>query len=99
MHGVISGSYSALLMFSGGSHGGEFHLLGTPSSSVLSTELLPVGPGFFETMKIPLVAGRTFTRADFESSTVPKPIVVNRTFTRTLLRSEERRVGKECKYR
>jgi len=36
-------------------------------------------------MKIPLVAGRTFTRADFESSTVPKPIVVNRTFTRTLL--------------
>ncbi len=85
MPGVSSASYSAMPMLSGGSYGGEFHLLGTPSSSVLSTELLPVGPGFFETMKIPLVAGRTFTRADFESSTVPKPIVVNRTFTRTLL--------------
>src|SRR5207237_8864299 len=83
MPGVSSASYSAMPMLSGGSYGGEFHLLGTPSSSVLSTELLPVGPGFFETMKIPLVAGRTFTRAAFESSTGPNNLVVNRTFHHT----------------
>jgi len=38
-------------------------------------------------MKIPLVAGRTFTRADFESSAKPKPIVVNRTFAQTVFGS------------
>jgi predicted permease len=82
--GVSSASYSLAPMLSGGLSGGEFHLPGAPSSSVLSTDLLPVGPGFFETMKIPLVAGRTFTRADFESSAEPKPMVVNRTFARTV---------------
>ena len=82
--GISSASYSLAPMLSGGLSGGEFHLPGAPSSSVLATDLLPVGPGFFETMKIPLVAGRTFTRADFESSAEPKPIVVNRTFARTV---------------
>src|SRR5579859_1061598 len=82
--GVSSASYSLAPMLSGGLAGGEFHLPGAPSSSVHSTDLLSVGPGFFETMKIPLVAGRTFTKADFESSAGPKPIVVNRTFARTV---------------
>jgi macrolide transport system ATP-binding/permease protein len=82
--GISSASYSLGPLLSGGLSGGEFHLPGAPSSSVLATDLLPVGPGFFETMKIPLVAGRTFTRADFESSAEPKPIVVNQTFARTV---------------
>ena len=82
--GVSSASYSLGPMLSGGSFGSEYNLPGAPSSSALSADLLPVGPGFFETMKIPLVAGRTFTRADFESSAVPKPIVVNQTFARTV---------------
>ncbi len=84
LSGVNSASYSAMPMLSGGSFGSEYNLPGAPSSSALPADLLPVGPGFFETMKIPLVAGRTFTRADFESSAMPKPIVVNRTFARTV---------------
>jgi len=82
--GVTSASYSLGPMLSGGVSSGDFHLPGAPSSSVPSSDLLNVGPGFFETMKIPLVAGRTFTSADFESSAEPKPIVVNRTFARTV---------------
>jgi predicted permease len=89
LSGVSLASYSETPMLSGGTLGGEFNLPGAPSSSVLSTDLLPVGPGFFETMKIPLVAGRTFTRVDFESSAMPKPIVVNRTFARTLFGNDK----------
>ena len=82
--GVSSASYSELPMLSGGSFGSEYSLPGAPSSSSLSADLLPVGPGFFETMEIPLVAGRTFTRADFESSAKPQPVVVNQAFARAL---------------
>jgi predicted permease len=39
-----------------------------------------VGPGFFKTMGIPLVAGREFTRAD--AAGAPKVAVVNQAFTR-----------------
>ncbi len=87
LSGVSSASYSAMPMLSGGIFGGEYNALGAPASSSVNADLLPVGPGFFETMKIPLVAGRTFTRADFESSAKPKPIVVNRTFAKTVFGS------------
>jgi putative ABC transport system permease protein len=43
--------------------------------------MMPVTPGFFETMKIPLVAGRTFTRGDLEVEH-PLVIVVNQSFAR-----------------
>ena len=39
-----------------------------------------VGPGFFKTMEIPLVAGREFTRADVFGA--PRVAVVNEAFTR-----------------
>ncbi len=87
LSGVSSATYSAMPMLSGGIFGGEYNTLGAPASSSVNADLLPVGPGFFETMKIPLVAGRTFTRADFESSAKPKPIVVNRTFAQTVFGS------------
>jgi len=85
--GVNSASYSATPLLSGGIFGGEYNALGAPASSSINADLLPVGPGFFETMKIPLVAGRTFTTADFERSAKPKPIVVNRTFAQTVFGS------------
>src|SRR3989440_569392 len=83
LSGVSSATYSAMPMLSGGIFGGEYNALGAPASSSVNADVLPIGPGFFETMKIPLVAGRTFTRADFESSAKPKPIVVNRSFAQT----------------
>ena len=87
LSGVSSATYSAMPMLSGGIFGGEYNALGAPASSSVNADVLPIGPGFFETMKIPLVAGRTFTRADFESSAKPKPIVVNRSFAQTVFGS------------
>jgi predicted permease len=82
--GVSSGSYSESPLLSGGYSDTAFRFPGEPAPSARSSDLLAVGPEFFETMGIPLIAGRTFTRADFESSAQPQPIVVNQTFARTL---------------
>jgi predicted permease len=45
-------------------------------------QYLGVSPGFFETMRIPLVAGRDFTPRDTEPD-VPSSVVVSQTFART----------------
>jgi predicted permease len=86
--GVSSVSYSIMPLLSGGYSASPFRLPGTPVSSAHTTYVLLVGSRFFETMGIPLVAGRTFTRADFESSAKPKPIVVSRAFTRAFFGDE-----------
>lgn len=39
-----------------------------------------VGPGFFETMKVPLLRGRSFTDADVEGA--PGVVIVNQTFAK-----------------
>ncbi len=83
--GVSSASYSELPMLSGGSSGGKFNFPGAPVSSAFLVNILPVGPGFFETMGIPLIAGRTFTPADFASPAKLRPIVVNQSFVKARL--------------
>jgi predicted permease len=40
-----------------------------------------VSPGYFETMKIPLLAGRTFVRSDLDTET-PTVVIVNESFAR-----------------
>jgi macrolide transport system ATP-binding/permease protein len=82
--GVISSSYSGLPLLSGSIGEGIFKLPGEPSSEAHAVNLLSVGPSFFETMQIPLVAGRTFTRADFDLPTKPESLVINQIFARKL---------------
>lgn len=84
MPGVISASYSALPLLSGSNMNTMFTPPGRPQSDGFSVDELPVGPSFFETMRIPLIAGRTFTRADFESPAKPEPLIVNEAFARKL---------------
>ena len=79
--GVVSGSYSGNALLAGGRSGTRVNLPGEPPFDV---DTLAVGPAFFETMRIPLVAGRTFTQADFLPSAKPTPIVVNRTFSQSI---------------
>jgi predicted permease len=43
-----------------------FHLAGTPKDERVDTDLLPIGPEFFKTMRIALLDGREFNPADFE---------------------------------
>jgi macrolide transport system ATP-binding/permease protein len=66
--GVISASYSEDALLSGNHSSDNVHLDGAPPKSNVNTELLAVGLDFFSTMRIPLLAGRTFTPADFASA-------------------------------
>ena len=45
----------------------------------IEATMSPVTPGFFETMKIPLLAGRTFARRDLDPASSPV-IIVNEAF-------------------
>ena len=63
--GVISVSYSEEALMDGGTSGDTVHLDGTPPKQNINPFELTVGLDFFSTMHIPVLAGRTFTRADF----------------------------------
>jgi predicted permease len=54
-----------------------------------------VQPGYFETMGLPLIAGRGFTEADAESA-IPV-IIVNREFARTMFGSVDDALGKRVR--
>jgi predicted permease len=82
--GVTSATYSMVPLLSGGSMTDDFKLPAAPPSSAFSADELPVGPDFFETVRIPLVSGRTFTPADFESSGKLQPALINQSFAKKL---------------
>jgi predicted permease len=82
----VSASYNTLV--GGGGNGVMIHILGyTPrpaeNEKGVSAALDTVGPGFFETMHLPLVLGRGISEGDTEAS--PKVAVVNETFARNYL--------------
>ena len=97
--GVTSVSYSWHPLLGGALWVEDFHQHGTPEHETAETDYLPVGPGFFKTMGIPVKAGRDFTQADFAISVaaveankarkpapeVPVPVIVNETFVRRYL--------------
>jgi len=62
---VISVSYSEDALLDGGWSAGDVHVDGAPPKQNANTGELPVGLDFFATMHIPILAGRTFTSADF----------------------------------
>jgi predicted permease len=63
MPGVVSVSYSSEALLSEGSWIGNVTIIGQPDSVL--TDMLAAGPNFLQTMKIPLLEGRSFTPADF----------------------------------
>jgi predicted permease len=86
--GVTSASYSMAPLLSGAYMMTDFRKPGASEQTALGTELLPIGPDFFETMRLPLVAGRTFTQEEFTSTAKPGPIIVNEMFARKFLEKE-----------
>jgi predicted permease len=66
--GVISASYSEEALLSGGWSAGDVHVDGAPPKQNANTGKLPVGLNFFSTMRIPMLAGRNFTSADFAAA-------------------------------
>ena len=65
MPGATSVSYSWRPLLGGGLWTNSFHLRGRPKDEESDTDTLPVGPTFFATMRIPLLAGREFNATDF----------------------------------
>lgn len=82
--GVISASYSMVPLLSGSNMDTMFSSLGASKQSAISSDELPVGTKFFETMHIPLLAGRTFKEEDFGSNAKPSPIIVNQKLAQRL---------------
>src|SRR5215469_11888975 len=66
--GVVSASYSSDALLSGSLWSTDIHLPGQPEKSSVESDMLAVGPGFFSTMHIGLLAGRMFKSADFAST-------------------------------
>ncbi len=63
--GVISASYSGDAPLAGSQVSTGIHLPGEVRDTNLDSDILGVGPDFFSTMHVPLLAGRTFTPEDF----------------------------------
>jgi predicted permease len=80
--GVTSASYSMAPLLSSAYMTWDYSRPGATQLEPEGTATLPVGPSFFETMRLLLVAGRTYTPQDFTSTAKPRPIIVNETFAR-----------------
>jgi predicted permease len=80
MPGVTSASYSSDALLNGGLSTGDVHIEGQSTKSNVMAQMLAVGPGFFETMRIPLLAGRAFVQSDLGSA---QPVaIINQAFER-----------------
>lgn len=81
--GVDSAAFTAYLPLTGADNIWAFDVEGRPPKlpgEFDFTHYRPVGPGYFETMGIPLQRGRTFTAADNEDG--PLVIMINRSMAR-----------------
>ncbi len=85
--GVTLVSYSMTSLVSGAEMTNSFRLPDAPVD--VATAELPVSSTFFETMHIPMLAGRTFAAADYgPTDAKPKPLIVNRRFAQQLFGNE-----------
>ena len=66
--GVISVGYSSDALLSGNLWTEDVYVEGQPEKKTVEVDMLAAGPGFFRTLRIPLLEGRTFTREDFEQA-------------------------------
>ncbi len=73
--GVVSTSYSENALLSGMWSAKSVHLDGAARKSDANTATLWVGLNFFPTMRIPVLAGRAFTPADFASAEATNAVV------------------------
>lgn len=70
MPGVVSASYSWSALLNGWLWRTDFHLPSKPKDERADADVLPVGLAFFETMRIPLIAGRAFGPMDLQRAEV-----------------------------
>jgi predicted permease len=85
--GVVSASYSSDALLDGGLWSSDVHLRGQAEKSRVDVQMLAVGPDFFETMRIPLLQGRTFRATDARSTKMVA--VVNQALVRKFPESRD----------
>jgi predicted permease len=78
--GVASTSYSSDAILDGGLWTEDVRVEGQADKNTVESQMLSIGPDYFETMKIPLVEGRFLAASDMGSSRLTA--VVNREFVR-----------------
>jgi len=96
--GVIRVSTVQTRLLSGGGNNGRVNFPGRPWSDASRSNLNRVGEGFFETLRIPLVAGRTIERRDLRPDA--GTVVVDEVFARRYFPNENplgRRFGLDPK--
>lgn len=81
--GVTSVSYSSDTLLDGGLWTSDVKVENRTDKHTVETQMLAVGPEFFSTMKIPMMAGRALNREDLETKRVVA--VVNRAFVERFL--------------
>ena len=79
--GVRSAAAVSVVPVSGSSSGNKISIEGTDTHS--NTRINRVGPGYFQTMGIPMITGRDFTERDAPGAA--NVAIVDETFVRTLL--------------
>jgi predicted permease len=95
--GVKSVTYSWTSLLGSNEWDTDIHPPGTPEQTKGGADYFPVGPGFFQSLRLPLKAGRHFSSADFaiaqaradlppgkepDSKSPPLPMIANETFVK-----------------
>jgi predicted permease len=78
--GVANASYSSHAILDGGLSTEDVRVEGHADKNTVESQMLSVGPDYFETMKIAVVDGRVLTESDMSSTQLVA--VVNREFVR-----------------
>jgi predicted permease len=86
--GVTSAAYAAFLPLGTSRSGTSVSLQPGQNANELGVDLYHVGPGFFQTMGIPLLRGREITQKESDSAN-PDAIVINETLARQLWPGED----------
>jgi predicted permease len=81
--GVVSVTYSSGTLLDGGLWTSDVQVQGRADKSTVETQMLAVGPDFFNTMRIPMMGGRLLAPADAESA--HDVAVVNKAFVKRFL--------------
>ncbi len=85
--GVVSASYSSDAMLDGDLWTSGLKVEGQSSSEPVESQMLRVGPRYFETMRLPVMRGRSVNIADVRGG--PPVAVVNQAFVQQFLKGRD----------
>ena len=85
--GVIAASYSSFALLDGSLWTSDVKIEGQTAKQTVESQMMRVGPHYFETMRLPLLRGRSLSPADIRSAS--PAAVVNEAFVRKYLEGRD----------